>query len=101
MAEEISLEFIGLALRDIQVETRETRQEMREMREEMRVIRSEHRDLRTVVLSSIDQMRRVRDDLELMIRSEMMGRAAHFETTYERQLGDLRERVEALEQARH
>lgn len=94
MAEEITLDFIGrslLALHD----------EMRGLRNEMQDVRKENRDMRTIVLQSIDQVRRVRDDLELMICSEMMGRTAHFETQLDRQFGDLRARIDALETAAH
>ena len=87
MVEEVSLAFLGRS--------------MEMLHEEMRAMRKEQRDVRTIVLSSIDQMRRVRDDLELMIRSETMGHAAHMETVVERNIGDLRNRLIALEHAAH
>ncbi len=39
----------------------------------------------------------LRDDLELMFKSELIGRFAHFETTIEHQLSALSNRVAALE----
>lgn len=85
MAKQISLEFIGRSLRDLH--------------EEMRAVRAELRDVRTFVLQNVDQGRRLRDDLELMIRSETMGRYAHLEMMLERRFGDIHERFVALEHA--
>lgn len=115
MADEVSLELIGQLLREMQVEQRAMRGDivslkvdMREVKTDIRDIRHELRDLRTITLNLVDQQRLTReeldrrfrtahDDLEMMIRSESMGRSAHFETRYERKVDDLAERVAALE----
>ena len=53
----------------------------------LREMRAEMRDLRTATLGNIDGTRRLerrmselRDELELMLKAEAIGRAAHFET---------------------
>jgi len=53
----------------------------------LREMRAEMRDLRTATLGNIDGTRRLerrmselRDELELMLKAEALGRAAHFET---------------------
>ncbi len=59
----------------------------RESLEQGREIRRELRDLRTLTLNTTDYLRRLdrrvselRDNLELMVRSKLMGRFAHLET---------------------
>jgi hypothetical protein len=73
---------------------------MLEMQGELRSLRAEQRDLRTLVLAQVEQGRRVerrvgelRDDLELMIKAELMGRLGHFETQMEHRLDALAERI--------
>lgn len=65
--------------------------------EQLRAIRREIVDLRTITLRNVDYLQRLerrmsetRDDLELMIKAELMGRLSHFETTME-------QRIDALE----
>jgi hypothetical protein len=67
-------------------------------------IRREVGDMRTVLLSLVEQSRRTerrleefRDDIALMVKAELMGRMGHFEVRYEAQPGALAERVSALE----
>lgn len=92
-------------------ETRAVRAEMREQRAEMR-------EQRTLLLALADGLRRLerrqvelKDDLELMVRSELMGRTAHMETQAEhreaaaqaevgRILDDVMRRLDALEAQR-
>jgi hypothetical protein len=75
-------------------------EQLRLIREEMSAFRREQNDMRTVVLSAIDRVRRlerrleeVRDDLELTIKAEIMGRMGHFETEMEKRLDSLREQI--------
>ncbi len=74
----------------------------------LREIRKELAAQQTLVLQAGDYMRKmeqrldarivgVRDDLELMLKSEMMGRFTHFETTIEQRLEAIESRVAALE----
>jgi len=77
---------------------------LQEIQAEQREQRAEQRDMRSLLLAQVDHGRRVerrlselRDDLELMFKSEMMGRLGNFETGIERRLGDLEERIGALE----
>ncbi len=88
--EPITLEFIGRTMLAMQAE-------MREMRREVA-------DLRSLVLLTVDQVRRtdrhvveLRDELELIIKAEVMGRIGIFESGVEKQVGELRNRVEELE----
>ena len=71
---------------------------------EMRDMRRELNDVRTLTLLTSEQTRRLdrriselRDDLELMLKSEIMGSLTHFETRMERSMTALAERVETLE----
>lgn len=84
---------------------------------ETRVLRTEMRELRTVALATAEGMRRIdrrmaemRDDLELMIRTELMGRTSLMENVAEsrehelkeellRTIDSLKERIKALEKA--
>jgi hypothetical protein len=61
---------------------------------EMKAVRREVADIRTLALQTADYMRKmeqrldarivgVRDDLELLLKSELMGSLAHFETRME------------------
>ena len=59
----------------------------------LKAIRREQEEHRTLLLGLIDQGRRserrmseMRDDLELMIKSELMGRLTHFETQMDQKL---------------
>jgi hypothetical protein len=61
-------------------------------------------DVRTVLLALVDQGRRterrieeIRDDIELMVKAELMGRIGNFETRIGAQLEALAERVSSLE----
>lgn len=77
----------------------------------LRLIRAEVRDVRTLTLGLAEGQRRLeqrmghlegridvlKDDLELMIKAELMGRLGHFEIVMERKFDDLSERVAALE----
>ena len=75
----------------------------------LREIRAEQAQHRTLILQSIDASRRIeqrldariaaldlhvtglRDDLELLIKSEIMGRMTNFETKFEHRLDKLEE----------
>lgn len=75
-------------------------------------MRREVADVRTLSLGTVDAVRRLdkrmdgydrrlselKDDLELMFKSELMGQLAHFETWIELTQSRLDARVEALEQ---
>lgn len=76
--------------------------------EQLKAIRKDLADQRGLLLQSIDYMRKmeqrldarivaVRDDLEIMLKSELMGRLTHFETVVEtalgRQIDDLEARL--------
>ena len=65
------------------------------------------RDQRTLLLGVADGLRRMdrrmselKDDLELMIRSEIIGRLANHETPFEAKLDALAERISAIEAMR-
>ena len=74
-------------------------------------LRKEQRDQRTLLLQSVDYSRRIerrfdaldrrmaemRDDLELMIKAELMGRLGHFETQMEHALGKLSDRMDEMD----
>lgn len=88
--EAVTLDLLGRLVREIQAEQRATREQRRE---EVTVLRA-----------LVDRMSRVdrhiaelRDDLELMIRSELMGQLGYLRTQTERDLDALAERMEALE----
>ena len=77
----------------------------------LRDIRKEQTDQRTLLLSVAEAVRRLetrqdkrilalenriadlRDDLELMLKSELMGARTHFEVTYQHKLEALAERL--------
>ena len=72
---------------------------------EMKAVRREVTDIRTLALQTADYIRKmeqrldgrmvgVRDDLELLLKSELMGSLAHFETRIE---NFLQERLAGLE----
>lgn len=93
-ADTVDLTFIGRTLEAIQREQRETRAELA--------------DIRRLALGIVDQVGRsdrrmsdLKDELELMIRAELMGRLAHFESKTTdaviRAIDLLEERVERLE----
>ena len=69
--------------------------------EHLRSLRAEVADMRTVLLASIDRSRRVerrieemRDDLEIMIKAELMGRPGNFEAHVDARLDAMREQIE-------
>lgn len=71
---------------------------------EVRLLRKEVADVRSLSLQNTDFIRRVdrrmgelKDDLELMLKSELMGQLTHVETRIERSLDDLSQRVAAIE----
>jgi hypothetical protein len=81
--------------------------EQKATRAEMREIHRETGDVRTLVLALSDKLTRlgrdlheIKDDLWIMLKSEMMGRMGNFETQIERKLDDLAERIAALEAQR-
>ena len=64
-------------------------------------LRAEVADMRTVLLASIDRTRRVeerieemRDDLEIMIKAELVGRLGNVEAHVDARLDAMREQVE-------
>jgi len=86
----VSLDLLGELLRDIPAE--------------QRVMRAEAHETRGLLLAMTEQMRRLdrrmdelRDELELMIKAELMGRLGHFETQMEHRLDALGERMGAVE----
>jgi chromosome segregation ATPase len=63
---------------------------------EQAALRSDLREVRSLALALSEQGRRVerrveelRDDLELMLKTELMGRLGHFEAQIERRLEDM------------
>ncbi len=75
--------------------------------EQLRAIRRDIADVRTLTLQNSDYIRRLdrrmselRDDLEMMVKSELMGRLGHFETVIEQRLDALGERIGQLETSR-
>ena len=83
-------------LTEVRHEQTEMRREMVEMRREQTTIRRENGEMRTLVLLLSDQGRRierklgeVRDEIELMVKSKLMGRLGHFETQIEARLDAL------------
>ena len=95
--EPITLEFIGRTMVAMQAEMREIRQEMREIRREIG-------DIRSLTLLTVDQVRRtdrhvveLRDELELIIKAEVMGRIGLVEAGVENQVSELRDRMDELE----
>jgi hypothetical protein len=94
---EVTLEMLqGLVLRVLN-EQRDTRREMN--------------DVRTLVLGLVDQGQRlerrfgelkrevheVRDDIELMLKAELMGRMGNFETRIDARLDELSGRIAVVE----
>ncbi len=81
----------------------------------LREMRKEQADHRTLLLGVVDSLRRLearsgkrmlaletrladlREDLELMLKSEMLGSRTHFETLYEQKLESLADKLAALE----
>lgn len=87
----------------------------------LKEIRVELRDHRTMLLQLVDALRRhdrrfdemerrfgdlerrfgdLTSELELMVKSELMGRLTHFETQIDEKLAQLSDRLDALESAR-
>jgi hypothetical protein len=74
--------------------------EQRGLRSEQQVLRREVSEMRSLVLSVSDQVRRmdrhvaeVRDDIELMVKAELMGRLGHFEAQLEHRLQAIEARL--------
>lgn len=77
----------------------------------LRAIRREVADIRALTLQNTEYNRRLerriggveqriedlKDDLELMIKAELMGRLSHFETLFDHRLDALAERVAGIE----
>jgi hypothetical protein len=62
--------------------------------------RSEVADIRSLTLALVDQGRRLdrrftefRDDMELMVKAELMGRLGHFEIRIENRLSAIEDRL--------
>lgn len=90
----VTLDFLGRILSEIQADQRQQRTDLS--------------DIRSLVLAQIEYSRRVerrlsevRDDLEMMFKSEIMGRFSNFELRLERRVDDLLERVNTLKNNRH
>lgn len=86
----VTLEMLGRMMHEAQVERREIRRELDTMR--------------PLLMSLVEQARRaerrnaeIKDDLELMIRAELMGALGNFRNRTERDLDDIRDRVSTLE----
>ena len=83
---EVSLALIGTLLKDLQPE----------QRQQSKVLHQ----LQVILLGQVEQIRRmdrrltdVKDDLELMIRAELMGRLGHFETRIDERIDRLVESI--------
>ncbi|MQT13493.1 hypothetical protein [Segnochrobactrum spirostomi] len=84
----------------------------------LKEIRAEQASQRALALQTVDYLRRVekrlddrlvaldgrfgtlRDDLELMVKAELMGRLSHFETRVEQRLDAMAEQIALHEAAR-
>lgn len=75
---------------------------------ELRYVKDEMREMRTAISGVIDQsarhghalergFREQRENLELLLKSEMFSRAGHFETRYERRIEAVEDRLALLE----
>jgi len=80
-------------------------EQLRLIREVMALSRRDESDMRSVVLSVTERLRRlerrldeVRDDLELTIKAEIMGRLGHLRTETEKQIGALRDQIGSAHQ---
>jgi predicted nucleic acid-binding Zn-ribbon protein len=78
---------------------------MRQMLDEQKAARKEAADVRGLVLALTDQVRRldrrvgeVRDDIEVMLRAEIMGRLGNAERDAEARIGELEARIAAIEE---
>lgn len=75
--------------------------------EQLKAIRRDIADVRTLTLLNSDYIRRLdrrmselRDDLEMMVKAELIGQLGHFETVIEQRLEALGERIGHLETRR-
>lgn len=79
---------------------------LREIRKDMAELRKDSNEQRTLLLQAVDYMRKmeahleakmtmVHDDLELMMKAEILGRLTHFETTIDQKIDALEERIKA------
>lgn len=84
----------------------------------LKEIRAEQASQRTLALQTVDYLRRIKkrlddrlvaldgrlgslkDDLELMVKAELMGRLSHFETRVEQRLDAMAEQISLSEAAR-
>jgi len=89
-ARAVTLDTISRLLRELQIDMRENRRDVEMML--------------PVITSLVEQGRRVerqmaelKDDLELMIRAELLGSVGHFRNQLEQQLEELGDRVSRLE----
>jgi predicted nucleic acid-binding Zn-ribbon protein len=78
---------------------------MRQMLDEQKAARKEAADVRGLVLALTDQVRRldrrvgeVRDDIEVMLRAEIMGRLGNAERDAEARISELEARIAAIEE---
>jgi len=69
--------------------------------DEQSALRRELGEMRSLLLALADQGRRIerrvgeiRDDIELMVKTELMGRLGHFETQIEARLDALESRLD-------
>jgi hypothetical protein len=74
--------------------------EQKQLRWESTEARSEITEMRSLLLSVVDQMRRVerrvsevRDDIEVMVKAELMGRLGHFGAQLGHRLGAIEARL--------
>lgn len=90
MSDTVDLRFLAELASQNLAELRELKTELGEVRR-LTLLVSEH-------THRLDRrIGELLDDLELMIKSELMGRQAHFETRLEAPIGDVVARPEALE----
>ncbi len=86
----IALELIGRMLRKAQTERREMKRDLDMMRPLLLPLVEQNRLTKR-------RISELKDDLELMIRAELMGSLGHYRNQIERKLDDVTDRLDALE----
>lgn len=89
MNETIDLTFVG--------------EQLKKLLSEQQKLRRDIADIRTLCLQGIDHSRRIernsaemKDDLELIVKSEIMGRLGNFEVKVEQHLGEAKDETGEL-----
>jgi hypothetical protein len=86
MAEEVTLDFIAKQLERVLDEQSAMREAIEHAIDEQAAMRNELRRLSENQMMTARSIQGLRDDLELMIRTEIGGLFAHLETRLERRL---------------